>query len=240
MDLGELVAVAIIGAVITILLQNVLFPLLLPDEFRYRVTRFNKRFWKQLSNRSYDVGVASRLDFKDDTLALEEVKKKLEHMFGAYSPSLTVHELYFKLPQRDYDVNVKIQPNYDLLEAQDAVGSDSADKEEVNSLTVTVGSKPKYKDVRNQIEDVLTAQLNHVETPLAQHFDLSVASRALYVENLKLGGFPGLLHDSNVTQVTGKLEGSNSEFVFYNETVRLEKIDSVAVRWLLDVITLMG
>ena len=101
---------------------------------------------------------------------------------------------------RDYDVDVKIQPNYDTLEAPETDFSDSGDMEEVSSFNVTVGSKPKQKDLRNQIEDLRTAQIDSVENALARHFDLSVASRTLYVENLKPGGFSDLLHNSNVTQ----------------------------------------
>ena len=78
--------------------------------------------------------------------------------------------------QSEYDVNIMLQPAYEESENEDLSGA-----LQVYSLNITTESKVKYRDLRNQIDD-LRAILDNIEKTIIKYFDAYVAKRILYVE----------------------------------------------------------
>jgi len=110
----------------------------------------------------------------------------------------------------------------------------------VYSLNITVQSKVKYRDLKNQITD-LGAELNEIEKLIIKNFNAYPSKKVLYVEIEHLEEFSEIQENLKVEQITGTVKDTNAKFAYYKNRLTIEDtINSRTIQWLKDAIAYMG
>lgn len=206
----------------------------LPEKWRIKFQLKKKKLSKWLRNPSYIIGISSRVDLKQN-IELEKFKITLKNFFSSKDPTIRGSEIHFKNSQSEYDVNIKLQPAYEESEDEELGGV-----LQVYSLNITTESKVKYRDLRNQIDD-LRAILDDIEKIIIKYFDAYLAKRILYIEIEHLEEFSEILENLKAKQIEGIIKYTNAKFVYYNNRLTIENtINSKTIQWFKDIIAYVG
>ncbi len=206
----------------------------LPDKWRTKFQLQKKKFSKWRKNPSYIVGISSRIDLKQN-IDLEEFKISLKKLFSSKNPTIRGSEILFKNSQSEYDIDIILQPAYE----------ESGDEEhggvlQVYSLNITTESKVKYRDLRNQIDD-LRATLDGIEKIIIREFNAYPARRTLYVEIEYLEEFSEILENLKAKQIMGIVKDTNAQFTYYKNRLTIEgAINSKTIQWFKDIVAYVG
>jgi hypothetical protein len=223
----------IVGSIISFFVGLIL-DIFLPERYRIKFQLKKKKLSKWIKNPSYTVGISSRIDLKQN-IELEKFKTALMSLFSSKNPTIRGSEIHFKNSQLEYNVDVILQPAYEESEDEENEGI-----LQVYSLNVTVSSKVKYRDLRNQIDD-LRATLDYVEKSIIKNFNAYPSKRLLYVEIEYLEEFPEILENLKAEQITGTVKDSNAKFTYYGNKLTIEDtINSKTIQWLKDIIAYVG
>ena len=206
----------------------------LPEKWRIKFQLKKKKLSKWLRNPSYIIGISSRVDLKQN-IELEKFKITLKNFFSSKDPTIRGSEIHFKNSQSEYDVNIKLQPAYEESEDEELGGV-----LQVYSLNITTESKVKYRDLRNQIDD-LRAILDDIEKIIIKYFDAYLEKRILYIEIEHLEEFSEILENLKAKQIEGIIKYTNAKFVYYNNRLTIENtINSKTIQWFKDIIAYVG
>lgn len=230
MGIGVEILWITIAAVISFFI-GILLDVFLPGQFRVRVQLLKKKLSRWRENPAYGIGIASRLDFKEER-ELQETERTLQQIFAKKGPTKRGGEIHFKNAQHRYDANIKIQLAFDEDEDQGIF--------RVYSINITADSKTSYREIRNQIDD-LRSSLDEVEKELIRNLDLLIARRLLYVETENLKELSDILENLEANQVTGIVKGTNVKFAYYGNRLTIEDtIDSTTLQWFKNIIAYVG
>lgn len=177
----------IVGSILSFFV-GLFLDIFLPEKYRIKFQLRKKKLSKWIKNPSYIVGISSRVDLKQN-MELEEFKTALKRIFSSKNPTIRGSEIHFKNSQLEYNVDVILQPAYEESEDEENEGM-----LQVYSLNVTTNSKVKYRDLRNQIDD-LRATLDDVEKLIIKNFNAYPSKRLLYVEIEYLEEFSEILEN---------------------------------------------
>jgi len=206
----------------------------LPEKYRIKFQLRKKKLSKWIKNPSYIVGISSRVDLKQN-MELVKFKTALKNIFSSKNPTIRGSEIHFKNSQHEYGVDIILQPAYDESENDENEGV-----LQVYSLNITTNSKVKYRDLRNQIDD-LRATLDEVEKLVIKNFNAYPSRRGLYVELEFLEEFSEILENLKAEQITGTVKGSNAKFTYYRNKLTIEDtINSKTIQWFKDIIAYVG
>ena len=206
----------------------------LPEKWRIRLQLKKKKFSKWFKNPSYIIGISSRVDLKQN-IELEKFKITFKNCFASNNPTIRGSEIHFINFQSEYDVNIMLQPAYEESEDEELGGV-----LQVYSLNITTESKVKYRDLRNQIDD-LRAILDDIEKTIIKYFDAYVAKRILYVEIEHLEEFSEILENLKAKQIEGIVKDTNIKFAYYDNKLTIEDtVNSKTIQWFKDIIAYMG
>lgn len=223
----------IIGAILSFFV-GLFLDIFLPEKYRIRFQLIKKKLSKWVKNPSYIVGISSRVDLKQN-IELEKFKTTLKKIFSSKNPTIRGSEIHFKNSHLEYDVDIILQPAYEEGEDDESEGI-----LQVYSLNVTTNSKVKYRDLRNQIDD-LRATLDEVEKLIIKNFNAYPSKRVLYVEIEYLEEFSEILENLKAEQITGTVKDSNAKFTYYRNKLTIEDtINSKTIQWFKDIIAYVG
>ncbi len=224
----------IVGSILSFFIGLIL-DIFLPEKYRIKFQLKKKKLSKWIKNPSYVVGISSRVDLKQN-MELEEFNTALKRIFFSKNPTIRGSEIHFKNSQYEYNVDVILQPAYE-----------ESDEEEENegilqaySLNITTNSKVKYRDLRNQIDN-LRGVLDEVEKLITKNFNAYLSKRTLYVEIEYLEEFSEILENLKAEQITGTVKDSNAKFTYYKNKLTIEDtINSKTIQWFKDIIAYVG
>lgn len=224
----------IIMEVILSFFVGLFLDIFLPEKYRIKFQLKKKKLSKWIKNPSYTVGISSKIDLKQN-IELEEFKTALKKIFSSKNPTIRGSEIHFKNSHLEYDVDIMLQPAYEEGEDVESEGI-----LQVYSLNVTTNSKVKYRDLRNQIDD-LRATLDEVEKLIIKNFDAYPSKRVLYAEIEYLEEFSEILENLKAEQITGTVKDSNTKFTYYRNKLTIEDtINSKTIQWFKDIIAYVG
>jgi len=223
----------IVGSVLSFFI-GLFLDIFLPEKYRIKFQLRKKKLSKWIKNPSYIVGISSRVDLKQN-IELEKFKTALKKIFSSKHPTIRGSEIHFKNSQLEYDVDIILQPAYE--ESRD---DENEGILQVYSLNITTNSKVKYRDLRNQIDD-LRATLDEVEKLIIKNFNAYPSKRILYVEIEYLEEFSEILENLKAEQITGTVKDSNVKFTYYRNKLTIEDtINSKTIQWFKDIIAYVG
>jgi len=206
----------------------------LPEKYRIKFQLWKKKLSKWIKNPSYILGISSRIDLKQE-IELEEFKTSLNKIFSSKNPTVRGSEIHFKNSQFEYNVDVILQPAYEEGEDEENRGV-----LQVYSLNINIISKVKYRDLRNQIDD-LRAVLDEVEKLIIKNFNSYPSKRIIYVEIESPEEFSEILENLKVEQITGFAKDFNAKFMYYKNKITIEdNINSKTFQWFKDIIAYVG
>lgn len=219
----------IIGAIISFFI-GLFLDIFLPEKYRIKFQLKKKKISKWLKNPSYVVGITSRLDLKR-SIELEKFGTTLKELFSHKNPTARGSEIHFKNSQSKNDVGIILQPAYEENENGTLL---------VCSLNITANSKTRYRDLRDQIED-LRAMLDETEKTTIKNFDAYPSRRTLYVEIEYLEELSEILENLKAKQITGFVKDTNAQFTYYKNRLTIEDtINSKTIQWFKDIIAYVG
>jgi len=208
--------------------------IILPEKYRIKFQLRKKKLSKWIKNPSYIVGISSRIDLKQN-MELEKFKTALKKIFSSKNSTIRGSEIHFKNSQLEYDVDIILQPAYEESRDDENVGI-----LQVYSLNITTNSKVKYRDLRNQIDD-LRATLDEVEKLIIKNFNAYPSKRILYMGIEYLEEFSEILENLKAEQITGTVKDSNAKFTYYRNKLTIEdNINSKTIQWFKDIIAYVG
>jgi len=220
----------IIGSVLSFFI-GLFLDIFLPEKYRIKFQLRKKKLSKWIRNPPYIVGISSRVDLKQN-MELEKFKAALKKIFSSKNPTIRGSEIHFRNFQFEYDVDIILQPAYE--------GSEDEGTLQVYSLNITTNSKVKYRDLRNQIDD-LRATLDEVEKLIIKNFNAYPSKRVLYVEIEYLEEFSEILENLKAEQITGTVKDSNAKFTYCRNELKIEDtINSKTIQWFKDIIAYVG
>lgn len=223
----------IVGSILSFFI-GLFLDIFLPEKYRVKFQLRKKKLSKWIKNPSYIVGFSSRIDLKQN-MELEEFKTALERIFSYKHPTRRGSEIHFKNSLLEYNVDVILQPAYEESEDEENEGI-----LQVYSLNVTTNSKVKYRDLRNQMDD-LRATLDDVEKLIIKNFNAYPSKKVLYVEIEYLEEFSEVLENLKAEQITGTVKDSNAKFTYYRNKLTIEDtINSRTIQWFKDIIAYVG
>jgi len=224
---------ASVGAILSFFV-GLFLDIFLPERYRIKFQLRKKKLSKWIKNPSYIVGISSRVDLKQN-MELEKFKTALKNIFSSKNPTIRGSEIHFKNSQLEYGVDIILQPAYEESEDDENEGI-----LHVYSLNITTNSKVKYRDLRNQIDD-LRATLDEVEKLIIKNFNAYPSKRVLYVEIEYLEEFSEILENLKAEQITGTVKDSNTKFTYYRNKLTIEdSINSKTIQWFKDIIAYVG
>ncbi len=223
----------IVGSILSFFIGLIL-DVFLPEKYRIKFQLKKKKLSKWIKNPSYNVGISSRVDLKQE-MELEEFNTVLKRIFSSENPMIRGSEIHFKNSQYEYNVDVILQPAYEESDEEENKSIPQA-----YSLNITTNSKVKYRDLRNQIDN-LRAILDEVEKLITKNFNAYLSKRTLYVEIEYLEEFSEILENLKAEQITGTVKYSNAKFTYYKNKLTIEDtIDSKTIQWFKDIIAYVG
>lgn len=210
--------------------------IILPPNYRVKFQLRKKKLWKWVNNSPYVVGMTSRLDFKR-SIGLQEGYEGVKRIFNNKNPSYKGTDIYLKDNRSQYDIDKIVQFVYGPPEVDPHEENPPGEEQFiVNAIHVTASSKVKYKDLRNQIEDIW-ASVGDAERDLIENFSLFPAKRTLYIEVENLEEFSGIFENLKADEVTGVIKDSNIRFAYYGNRLTVENtIDSRVVEWFKNIV----
>jgi len=224
----------IVTAIISFFIGLVM-DIVLPEKYRIKFQLKKKKVSKWIKNPSYVIGLTSRLDLKQN-IEIEKFKADLKKIFSHKTPTLRGSEIHFKNSQSEYDIDIILQPAYEEYEEEE----EDIITLQVYSLNITVNSKTKYRDIRNQIDD-LRATLDETEKTIIKNFNAYPSRKVLYVEIGYLEEFSEILENLKAKQITGIVKDTDARFTYYGNRLTIENsINSKTIEWFKNIIAYVG
>jgi len=223
----------VVGGIISFFI-GLFLDVFLPEKLRIKFQLLKKKLSKWVKNPSYIIGISSRVDLKQN-IELEKFKVELKRIFSSKNPTIRGSEIHFKNSQPEYDVDIILQPFYEEIEDEK-----SEVVLEVNSLDITANSKTKYRDLKNQLDD-LRSILDEIERLVIKSFNAYPSRRTIYVEIEYLEELSEILENLKAKQITGIVKDTDARFTYYGNRLTIEDtINSKTIQWFKDIIAYVG